>query len=66
MLRLKTFIHAAAAAFFAIAAIAAAAPSQAQGRGSTGNVRLRSSKQALSSACKAATAPSPLGGRAIR
>ena len=40
MLRLKTFIHAAAAAFFAIAAIAAAAPSQAQGRGSTGNVRI--------------------------
>ena len=40
MLRLKTFIHAAAAAFFAIAAIAAAAPSQAQGRGSTGNIRI--------------------------
>jgi hypothetical protein len=40
MLRLKTFIHAAAAAFFAIAAIAAATPSQAQGRGSTGNIRI--------------------------
>jgi hypothetical protein len=40
MLRLKTFIHAAAAAFFAIAAIAAAAPSQAQGRGGTGTVRI--------------------------
>ena len=40
MLRLKTFIHVAAAAFFAIAAIAAAAPSQAQGRGSTGNIRI--------------------------
>ena len=41
MLRLKTFIHAAAAAFFAIAALAAATPSQAQGRGGgTGTIRI--------------------------
>jgi hypothetical protein len=40
MFRLKTFIHAATAAFVAIAAIAAASPSQAQGRGSTGNIRV--------------------------
>jgi hypothetical protein len=44
MFRLRTFIHAAAAAFFAIAAIAAAAPTQAQGRGGTGTVRIEIAK----------------------
>lgn len=44
MLRLKTLVHAGTAVFFAIAAIAAASPSQAQGRGSTGNIRIEMAK----------------------
>lgn len=45
MLRLKTLVYAGAAFFFAIAAMAAASPSQAQTvRGSTGNIRIELAK----------------------
>ena len=40
MIRFKTFMHAAAIAIAAVAAFATAMPSQAQGRGGTGSVRI--------------------------